>query len=151
MDGQQIEHQSPAGEAAADKLHSRGVVYFDGVCGLCDRSVRWILDHDHRRTFLFAPLQGTTAMATLPAWCRNDLKTVVLRQHGKYWIRTGAVCRILWGCGGIWRVAGCLLWVIPSPIRDLGYRFVAVSRYKLFGRLEACRMPKAEEQDRFLA
>lgn len=147
MSGLANDCQSSAGD---DRLRSRSVVYFDGVCGLCDRSVNWILEHDSSGKFLFAPLQGDTAATALPSIFREDLRTVVLHQDGKYWIRSAAVCRILQGCGGIWRVIGAILWLIPGPLRDAGYRCVAAFRYKLFGRLESCRMPKAGEQDRFL-
>jgi predicted DCC family thiol-disulfide oxidoreductase YuxK len=126
------------------------IVFFDGVCGLCNRSVDFILKHDSRGLFHFAPLQGETATRLLTADDREHLSTLVLQLDGREYKRSSAVARILWRLGGIWSVLGALLWLIPKPLRDLGYRIVAGSRYKLFGKKESCRLPRPEEIGRLL-
>ena len=126
------------------------VVFFDGVCGFCNHTVNWILRRDADGKFLMAPLQGNHAQQLVPPEIRENLSSVVLLIDGHCYLRSTAVCRILMLLGGVWRLLGILLWLIPAPIRDLGYRLVARFRYRLFGRREACRMPTPSERSRFL-
>lgn len=126
------------------------VVFFDGVCGLCNWSVDFLLRRDARRKLWFAPLQGETAAQRLGMRPDQDYSTMVLLDGGQRWERSDAVARSLQHIGGIWGVAGFLLRVIPRPLRNLGYRLVASNRYSLFGKKSACRMPTPEERSRFL-
>lgn len=125
-------------------------VFFDGLCGLCNASVDFILRRDRSCAFRFAPLQGATAQASLPETLRQRLDTLVLQTTAGTYVRSAAVVRILWGLGGLWRVWGCLLWLIPLPLRDLGYRIVSANRIRWFGAKETCRIPTPEERERFL-
>ncbi|MEZ6068197.1 MAG: DCC1-like thiol-disulfide oxidoreductase family protein [Planctomycetaceae bacterium] len=127
------------------------IVFFDGVCGLCDQTVTFLLDHDHDGRLLFAPLQGSTATRLLPAEYRDRLDTLVLRlPDGECHTRSAAAVRILWRLGGVWKWLGGLLWLIPKPFRDLGYRAVAATRYRLFGKRDTCRLPTLKDQQRML-
>lgn len=126
------------------------IVFFDGVCGLCDHTVKRLLRLDSRHTLRFAPLQGATAGQLLETADVKELKSlVVYDQHGTARYST-AVVRILWHLGGLYRVLSYSLWLIPRPIRNLGYRFVAARRYRWFGKHDACRLPQPGEQERFL-
>lgn len=125
-------------------------MFFDGVCGLCNHTVDFLLRKDRHRRLRFAPLQGTTAAERLPRDVRERLDSLVLLRNGEFWLRSGAVARILMLLPGAWPVAGGLLWLIPWPLRDLGYRFVSAVRYRVFGRHETCRLPTPEERTRFL-
>ncbi len=124
------------------------VLFFDGVCGLCNRTVDFVLKHDRRGSLRFAPLQGTTASERLNAIDRERLDSVVLQRNGAIFKKSSAVARLLWEMGGVWQLLGILLWLIPKPLRDLGYVIVAANRYRLFGQKETCRMPKPEERAR---
>ena len=126
------------------------IVFFDGVCGLCNSSVDFVLRHDHHGRLKFAPLQGETAARLLPAADRENLGSLVLWDDGRMFRRSSAVIRILWRLGPAWRVLGWLIWLIPLPLRNGGYRLVAASRYRLFGKKETCRLPSPEERGRFL-
>ncbi|MEX0704059.1 MAG: DCC1-like thiol-disulfide oxidoreductase family protein [Planctomycetales bacterium] len=126
------------------------IVFFDGVCGLCDRAVNSIMAADRRGVFRFAPLQGETAARLLDRKDAEALSTLVLLDERGTWRRSSAVVRILRRLGGARRLIGALLWLVPKPLRDLGYRAVAWQRYRLFGKRDACRMPKPEERDRML-
>lgn len=126
------------------------ILYFDGVCGLCNHSVDFVLKRDREHSILFAPLQGETAAQELPAEDVHNLSTIIFQTpHGLY-RRSAAVVRILWTLGGIWAFWGALLWLVPLPLRNLGYRAVSATRYKVFGKKETCRIPTPEERDRFL-
>lgn len=127
------------------------ILFFDGVCGLCNRFVDFSLDHDPTGRVLFAPLQGTTAASLLPQEDTRNIDTVIFHEEGRLYRRSSAIVRLLSRIGGGWRVLSWLLWVVPKPLRDLGYRLVARYRYRIFGQKDTCRLPTAEEQDRFLA
>ena len=133
-----------------DGAPGRPILFFDGVCGLCNRSVDFALARDRRQRLLFAPLQGDTARERLDQTDVESLQTVILVDARGVHRRSSAVVRVLWLLGGLWRVAGTLLWLIPRPLRDLGYKLVARYRYRWFGRKETCRMPTPEERARFL-
>ena len=126
------------------------VIFFDGVCGLCNRSVDFVLARDRRRVFRFAPLQGETARAWLDPADVRDLNSLVVVDRAGVHRRSSAVVRILRRLGGFWAALGGLLWIIPRPLRNLGYRAVARYRYRLFGKKETCRMPSADERALFL-
>lgn len=108
------------------------------------------MTRDRRGVLKFAPLQGSTATERLPEQIRQDLNTFVFASSGQLYIRSAALVRILIQLGGIWRMLGMLLWVVPRPLRDLGYRVVSRLRYRLFGKRETCRLPTPEERSRFL-
>ncbi|MCA9037187.1 MAG: DUF393 domain-containing protein [Planctomycetaceae bacterium] len=122
------------------------VVFFDGICGFCNRSVNFLMGIDRHNRLRFAPLQGSTASQCLPAELQQNLDTLVFLTEGRLYVRSAAVVRILCVIGGVWRVAGILLWLIPLPIRDACYRLVSRIRYRVFGKHETCRLPKPEER-----
>ena len=126
------------------------IVFFDGVCGLCNHTVNFLLDRDSSAVLRFAPLQGTTAAEIVPEAVRVNLNTFVFAHNDRLYYRSGAMARILMQLGGFWRILGGLLWLIPWPLRDVGYRIVSVLRYRMFGKTEACRMPTPEERSRFM-
>jgi predicted DCC family thiol-disulfide oxidoreductase YuxK len=130
------------------------VVFFVGVCGLCNGFVDFALARDHRRVFLFAPLQGETAAARVPEDAvpydaPGDPRSLVLWKDGAAHRKSEAVLGVLAGLGGVWSSAG-LLRMIPRVFRDAAYDFVASRRYRWFGRRAACRMPAPGERERFL-
>jgi predicted DCC family thiol-disulfide oxidoreductase YuxK len=142
----------PSSLAQPDGLtdHVRSVVFFDGICGLCNVSVDFILARDIRQRFQFAPLQGETARRELSPADLEHLDTMILRTARGTYRRSAAVVRILWELPGIWPVIGALLWMIPWPLRDVGYRIVSANRITWFGKNETCRFPTPEERERFL-
>lgn len=75
---------------------------------------------------------------------------MVFMRDGQTFTRTAAVSRMLMTLGGRWKLLGGLLWIIPWPIRDLGYRAVSCLRYRLFGKHESCRLPTPQERAVFL-
>ncbi|MHC4877431.1 MAG: thiol-disulfide oxidoreductase DCC family protein [Planctomycetota bacterium] len=126
------------------------ILFFDGVCGLCNSVVDFVLQHDRRGIVRFAPLQGTTSQELLPDHDRDSLDTVVFIEGSTLTRRSTAIVRLLSHLGGFWTIVAWLLWLIPWPLRDVGYRVVSKLRYRLFGRKETCRMPSPDERARFL-
>jgi predicted DCC family thiol-disulfide oxidoreductase YuxK len=143
--------------AISEADRSTNVLFFDGVCGLCNRSVDFILSRDRRGAIRFAPLQGETAKRRPNAESRepkavdSNFDTVIWSDSSaREFIRSAAAVRVLWQLGGVWWLIGWLLWLIPLPLRDIGYRMIAANRYRLFGKKETCRMPTPAERARFL-
>jgi predicted DCC family thiol-disulfide oxidoreductase YuxK len=130
------------------------LVLFDGVCGFCDASVRWLMDRDPDGRLHFAPLQGPLAAALRARHGEipEDVDTFVYVE-----IRDGAECvalrsrAIIAVCAQLDPRPGWLRWLrlVPRPLADIGYRVFASLRYRLFGKSDACRVPSAEERSRF--
>jgi len=128
------------------------VIFYDGVCGLCDRTVRFVLARDSARRFRFAALQSDYAAAALAAHGRDarDLDTVCVLDGERLHIKSDAVLAILERLGGVWRLAS-LARLLPRALRDLGYDWVVRNRYRWFGRFDQCALPPPELRDRFLS
>jgi len=124
------------------------VVLYDGVCGLCDRWVQFVLARDRRGQFRFAPLQGTFAAAVLARHrlrSTGDPDTIILVEGAgtsgeRLRIRSDAVLSVVARLGGAWR-AVALFRAFPRFFRDKLYDLVAHLRYRIFGRLDSCAVP----------
>ena len=128
------------------------IVFFDGVCGLCDRFVQFVITRDRQARFRFAPLQGQLAARELPPRGANpeDLDTIyVLTAGGELLRRSRAVFFVLRALGGAWR-ALALLRFFPAFLTDRAYDVVARVRYRIFGRYDQCRLPTPAERARVL-
>ena len=132
-------------------------VLYDGTCGLCDRTVQWLLARDRAGALRFATLDGTTGSAVRarhPGLPPAD-ETIVLveapeRAGERVLVRSDAVLAAVARLGGGWRLVEVLLRLVPRPLRDAAYRFIARRRTRWFGRLDACKVPTAAERPRFL-
>ena len=124
------------------------VVLFDGVCGMCNASVDFILSRDRQKKFLFSPLQGEFAKTQVPHECA-DLNTIIYWRNGNVLRRSSAVLRILVDLGGVW-VVFWPFFLIPAFLRDLFYRIIANSRHLISKKRAVCRIPSPEEKERFL-
>ena len=127
------------------------IVFFDGVCNLCDSSVHFLLDRDRRNVLRFAPLQGRTYTELRAQYPElgDEVTTIVLYENGKVFTRSTAVLRILRLLGGWWKLLYGLI-ILPKPLRDILYEFIARHRYRWFGRQESCRLPTPELRAKFL-
>lgn len=133
------------------------VIFYDGVCGFCDRSVRFVLRHDPGGRFRFAPLQSAYAAAALARHGRDagDLDSVALlldpdTAGERLLARSDAVLAILQGLGGGWRLLAFARW-LPRRLRDAAYDAFARRRYRWFGRFDACPLPTPELRARLAA
>lgn len=126
------------------------VIFFDGVCGMCNAFVDLMLRADHKHIFLFAPLQGSTALATLPP-LGNDARewSMIYVDEAGVHNQSDASLEVYRRLGGIWGMLG-LLRFVPRWLRNPVYRLIARNRYRWFGKKDACRIPSKEEQLRFL-
>jgi predicted DCC family thiol-disulfide oxidoreductase YuxK len=135
----------------ADAALPDDVLLYDGVCGLCAAAVQWVLDHEASPTLRFAPLQGETAARLRAAYPNipDDIDTIVYVDGGRAYLRTRALLRVSRHLRAPWRWGFHLRWM-PAVVLDLGYRLVARVRYRIWGKLDACRLPTPAERARIL-
>jgi predicted DCC family thiol-disulfide oxidoreductase YuxK len=132
----------------------QSVVLFDGVCNLCHGFVRFIIERDVGRRFVFASLQSNEGRALLVARGRSTAssdagESVVLIEAEEVYERSGAVLLIARGLGWPWSLAAMLL-AVPRLVRDVVYCFVARNRYRWFGKRAECLVLTPELSARFL-
>jgi len=129
------------------------ILFYDGYCGLCHRAVKFVLRHDRtQKAFRFAPLQGETFQARVPPAQRAGLpdSIVVLTKDGALLVRSDAFLHILRRLGGAWKILAAVMGIIPRPVRDSVYDFIARIRYRVFGRRDdVCPVAAPELRARF--
>lgn len=130
------------------------VLLFDGECGFCQWSVRFVVRRDLEGVFRYAPLASPQGRALLAAAGTPDPgsggagpsgpeETVVLVDQDRVHLRSDAVVEVLRRLPR-WRLVAALLRWVPRPLRDAGYRGVARIRRRLFPPPLACPLPDPE-------
>ena len=125
------------------------VVFFDGVCNLCNGFVDWLIRMDKHGRLKFASLQGRAAGELLGPEA-DGLASIVVVREGQLYRESDAILVIGESLGGIHAFFAKLSALLPRRLRDAIYRFVAKRRYRIFGKRDTCRVPTAEERKRFL-
>lgn len=129
----------------------RAIILFDSLCVLCSANAQFVLRRDRRAHFLLASLQSEAGTAL----CRRfgidpaDPETLILVEGDRARRDSDAVLAIYRGLGWPWRLLTALR-IVPRPVRDAAYRWVARNRYRLFGRRAACWAPAERWRERML-
>ena len=147
-------------------IGDRLLVIFDGHCGFCNRSVRWFLTRDRNDRLRFVASESPKVAAILAhhGICQTgqgltsstlapSTILVVRNPEGsaeQVLVRSNAAIAMLRELPRPWPAVAAVLRCIPRPLRDLGYRLIARFRYRIWGRLETCPIPTAQERIRFL-
>ena len=133
------------------------LVFYDGLCGLCDRFVRFLLPRDLRGALRFARLQGELARRELVphGYDPSELDTVFViagwrSANQRILTKSRAVLHAVSRLGGVWGTAARVALVVPAAIADPVYAFVARHRYRVFGQFDACPLPRPEWRQRFV-
>jgi predicted DCC family thiol-disulfide oxidoreductase YuxK len=133
------------------------IILYDGMCGLCNGLVQFVLKHDLHDRFRFAALQSDFAGSILQRHgaAPEDLDTMyVVLEHalpGEHIAsRSDAALVVLKELGGGWGVLGRALRLLPVWFRNRGYNLVARNRYRLFGKLNSCPIPNQRNRSKFL-
>lgn len=136
---------------AEDLGSNHPVLLFDGVCNLCNASVQWVLLRDTKAVFRFAALQSEIGQALLiqHGFNTQNFDTVVLVDENNIFLRSDVPLEIFRRLGGFWQLL-FVFKIIPRPLRDGIYAWVAKNRYRWWGRRESCMLPRAEWKERFL-
>ena len=142
--------QGPSGH------HAAHLVLYDGVCGLCNRTVQFVLERDRRAAFQFAALQSATGQAMVARYGgrTDDLTTFyvvanVRTSSAEFYAKGDAALFVLHELGWPWK-ALLIARICPRAIRDRLYDVVARTRYRVFGRYDQCVMPRPEFRGRFV-
>ena len=127
------------------------IVFYDGNCPMCNAWVKRLIKWDTKKVFSFAALEGETAQALLTPLMPDYLKedTIIYYEDGRIYVRSNAAFRILKSLGGPLSL-GSVFTIIPLPIRDGVYRWIANRRYKYGKRYDSCPLPPPEWRGRFL-
>ncbi len=130
---------------------NESIVLFDGVCNLCNTSVRFVIKRDKNAKFKFASLQSGYAAALFQKlnFDSKGVDSIVLHENGKLFVRSTAALKIAAQLNGWWSLLYGFI-IVPVFLRDAVYNFVARNRYKWFGRKEFCEVPSPEIKDRFV-
>lgn len=128
--------------------NNQQIIFFDGVCNICNAFVDFVMKRDPERKFVFAPLQGESAKRYLGDKSQL-LKSMALWSQGQILEKSDAALSVIQQLGGFWYCFG-VFWIVPKWLRDLVYDFVARNRYRIFGKRETCRLPTPEERALFL-
>lgn len=138
------------------ETNSNSIVLYDGVCGLCNRLVQFILKRDKRDYFRFASLQSDWSSTLLQRHNLDphDLDTVYVvvdyaKPAERLLARSDAILFLLGKLGGIWKVA-VVGKFLPRTLRDAMYGLVARNRYRVFGKYESCMLPEQKHRAKFL-
>ena len=127
----------------------KAIVLFDGVCNFCNSSINFIIKHDKKGHFKFAPLQSEIAKIMVGDKTLSMPESVILIENGKTYDRSTAALRIARKLDGLWPLLYVFI-IIPKPLRDMVYNLIGRNRYKWFGKMEVCMIPTPEVRERFL-
>ena len=134
------------------------ILLYDGLCGFCDGSVRWMLQHDRNHRLYFAPQQSALAQTIFAHYGVEEQipdSTLLLLIHPgtreeRLLMQSDAVLQAYRLLGGPWRFVASVLGITPRPLRDTVYRLIARHRHAIADKRAECRIPTPEERSRFL-
>lgn len=132
--------------------HGYPILYFDGVCNLCNATVQWVIKRDKQEHFRFASLQSEVGQSMLmPHFPEKSMipNSVLLEIDGRLYAKSSAAIKLLQMLGGVYKLS-VIAWAIPRFIRDAVYDFIARNRYKWYGKRDSCMLPTPELKSRFL-
>ncbi|KIL73288.1 thiol-disulfide oxidoreductase DCC family protein [Bacillus badius] len=126
------------------------VILFDGECNFCDSSVQFIIKNDPQGLFHFASLQSDTGQELLNKHnVPSDIDSMILIEGDKVYYKSAAALRICRHLRGAWKLLYTFI-IVPRPIRNAAYDFIAKNRYKWFGKKESCMLPSPSVRARFI-
>ena len=136
----------------APTLPTAPLVLYDGTCGLCTKSVQFLLRHERDHDLVFAPLQGPTAALARQRYpvIPTSIDSVVYISDGRAHVRSKALVYAARHLHAPWRWGYAMRW-LPGFVLDLGYRVVAAVRYRIWGHADACQLATPAQRARFLA
>jgi predicted DCC family thiol-disulfide oxidoreductase YuxK len=132
-------------------INTEKIVFFDGLCGLCDGSVSLILKFDKNNILKYSSLQGKSGQVLLKK-LNKDLKefdTVIFKVNDQVYTKSTAVFKIIESIGG-WIKILLIFNLFPTKINDWIYSKIAKNRFKLFGKLDNCDISKFNIPGQFI-
>ena len=138
-------------ERAAILEHGPLVLY-DGVCPLCNGSVRFLAPRDRTGRLRFAAIQSEAGQTVLRrhGLPLTDWASFIFLEEGAVHLKSSACLRIICYMSGAWPALSVLR-ILPRRVSDWFYDRVAGNRYAWFGRHEHCLLPSETLRAKFLA
>ena len=129
---------------------SQSVIFFDGVCNLCNASVQFVIEHDQKDQFHFTALQGAYTQEILPKFDADpkQLNTILLLEDGKLYTKSSAALKIAKKLSGLLPLL-YVFYILPKFIRDWFYDLIAKNRYRWWGKEESCWVPTPALKSKF--
>lgn len=126
------------------------ILLFDGVCNFCNSSINFIIAHDPKKHFKFAPLQSELGQSILKQFNKNtaDFDSVILLKDNQLYQKSDAAMEIVKQLSGAWKYLA-VFGILPTSLLNFFYDIIAKNRYRIFGKTETCRMPTPELRERF--
>lgn len=130
----------------------KSIIFFDGVCNLCNASIDFVIQRDKNDQFLVGALQEELSKKVLSEFDvhQDYLDSLVLLEKGKIYYRSTAALKITKNLSGVWPVLYPLIF-LPAFLRDSIYNWIGSNRYRWFGKKSTCRLPTVEEKAKFLS
>ncbi len=129
---------------------NKPILFFDGICTLCNASVQFVIKRDKKNKFLFASLQSDVAKnILLHKNHKINLDSIVLLFNDKIYTKSTAALLVLKELGFPYNIFAIFMF-IPKVIRDYIYDFIAKNRYEWFGKRASCMVPNKDWIDKFL-
>ena len=131
-------------------IENKKIIFYDGLCAMCNRFIRILITLDKKEKLLLAPLQGKNGKILQKKFSK-ELKGIdsVIFYNKKVYTKSSAVINILSELGAIYKLA-YIFNIIPSFISDSIYDYIARNRFQWFGKLDKCPMPEKKNISRFL-
>ncbi len=133
-------------------MDGKQLIFFDGVCNLCNSSIQFIIKRDKKDQFRFAPLQSAMGEEFIleRQIDTSKIDSIILYEPDiAYYTKSTAALKIGQAFGGGYKLLGVFEW-IPRPVRDWFYDRIAKNRYRWFGKQDACMIPTPELTAKFL-
>ena len=131
-------------------IENKKIIFYDGLCSMCNRFVRILITLDKKEKFLLASLQGKNGKILQKKFSKelHEVDSVIFYNKQVY-TKSSAVINILSELGGLYKLA-YIFNIIPSFISDSIYDYIARNRFQWFGKLDKCPMPEKKNISRFL-
>ena len=132
-----------------NNLKNNEVIIYYGICVLCNKYIKWVLDKDKENLFLISNLQSKFTEEKFPELRKID-SVAVIKKNGEIIQKSKAVNHILKSINRL-ILLRTILNILPLSISNFFYDIVAKSRYKVFGKYDSCQLPEPEYKSRFIA
>lgn len=137
--------------AEAVKKRMPIIMLVDGDCALCHGMTKFAVSRDKHTRFRIAALQSEigSKLLTQVGLDGRKLDSLVVLEQGRVYVKSSAALRVFRRLGGMWPLLYATI-VLPAPIRDYGYSWIARIRYRMFGRADICMLPTTAGRQRFI-
>jgi predicted DCC family thiol-disulfide oxidoreductase YuxK len=132
-------------------LINEKIVYYDGLCGLCDGSISLILKFDKKHILKYSSLQGNSGQILLQQLNKelHEFDTVLFKVNDQVYTKSTAVFKIIDSVGG-WIKIFKIFNLLPTKFNDWVYSKIAKNRFKYFGKLKSCDISKFNIPGQFI-